>query len=351
MEKHPVSTLLKAWFELYGRDLPWRRTRDPYRIWISEVILQQTRVEQGMAYYERFVERFPTPAALAEAQEDEALKLWEGLGYYSRARNLLRAARMVVERFEGEMPRGYAELLSLPGIGPYTAAAVASFAWDMPHAVVDGNVARVLTRLFAVDCAIDTPGGRRTLDSLAAELLPKTTPGLHNQAIMELGALCCLPRKPHCGECPVAAHCAAWAEGRPEAFPLKTPAAPLRDRFLHYFRITADGETWIRRRPAGDIWAGLYEFPLVETEAAAELRPEDVAFLQGSEGIVVGKTMKGVHLLTHRRLHITICDVQIAGRAPEDFLPTFLRLPTAEVSEYPFPRPLARYMAGDSDSR
>jgi A/G-specific adenine glycosylase len=350
MNEHPVTPLLRAWFEANGRDLPWRRTKDPYRIWISEVVLQQTRVDQGAAYYERFIERFPTVAALAEAEEGAVLKVWEGLGYYSRARNLLRAAVAVAERFGGELPRDYAALRLLPGIGPYTAAAVASFAWDLPHAVVDGNVARVLSRLFALDIPMDTPAGRRALDILAAELLPQEAPGRHNQAIMELGALCCLPRSPHCGECPVAGHCLARAEGNPEAFPLKSPSPPLRDRFLHYFYVVQGANTWIRRRPAGDIWAGLYEFPLVETERAAELLPDDVPFLRGIPCTVVSRTAQQ-RLLTHRRLHITICRLHIPDTVPSSgILPDFLRLPLAELSAYPFPRTLQMFLSKGADT-
>ena len=207
----PVSDILLSWFAREGRDLPWRRTRDPYRIWLSEVILQQTRVAQGLEYYLRFTERFPDIAALATTPEDEVLKLWQGLGYYSRARNLHAAARQVMSRFGGVFPVTYEGVRALPGVGDYTAAAICSIAYEEPCAALDGNVFRVLSRLYDLDTPIDTTSGRRTFAALADSLIDRQRPGLYNQAIMDFGALCCLPAQPRCTECPLRDRCLAFA--------------------------------------------------------------------------------------------------------------------------------------------
>ena len=212
-----IADKLIDWYGVNGRDLPWRRTRDPYRIWLSEVILQQTRIAQGMDYYLRFVARFPDVGALAAADEDEVLKLWQGLGYYSRARNLHAAARQVVERYGGRFPAAYADVRSLKGVGDYTAAAVCSIAYDAPCAVVDGNVYRVLSRLFDLDLAIDTAEGRKAFAALADEQLDRRRPARYNQAIMDFGALQCTPANPSCNDCPLRDECLSLAAGTVEA--------------------------------------------------------------------------------------------------------------------------------------
>ncbi|ETK09432.1 hypothetical protein T231_09640, partial [Tannerella sp. oral taxon BU063 isolate Cell 6/7/9] len=233
-----VSRTLRRWYDTHRRALPWRDTRDPYRIWISEVILQQTRVAQGMDYYHRFLERFPDVRALADASEQDVLRLWQGLGYYSRARNLHAAARDVRDRFAGRFPTDYAAVRSLSGIGDYTAAAIVSFATGAPYAVVDGNVLRVIGRLFAIDTPTDTSAGRHLYNDLARSLLPPDQAGTHNQAIMEFGALQCVPRNPDCSVCPLVARCAAHAAGTPERFPVKQHRTKTVDRYFHYFYVT-----------------------------------------------------------------------------------------------------------------
>ena len=266
----PVSDILLSWFAREGRDLPWRRTRDPYRIWLSEVILQQTRVAQGLEYYLRFTERFPDIAALAAAPEDEVLKLWQGLGYYSRARNLHAAARQVMSRFGGVFPATYGEVRALPGVGDYTAAAVCSIVYDAPCAVLDGNVYRVLARLFDIGIPIDTTAGKRTFAELAQLQLDTSRPGLYNQAIMDFGALQCTPAQPRCGDCPLAGRCLALAAGTVGVRPVKQGRAKVRDRWFNYLHVTCGGQTLLHRRGGGDIWQGLYEFPLIETDKAAD---------------------------------------------------------------------------------
>ena len=250
----PVSDILLSWFAREGRDLPWRRTRDPYRIWLSEVILQQTRVAQGLEYYLRFTERFPDIAALAAAPEDEVLKLWQGLGYYSRARNLHAAARQVMSRFGGVFPATYGEVRALPGVGDYTAAAVCSIVYDAPCAVLDGNVYRVLARLFDIGIPIDTTAGKRTFAELAQLQLDTSRPGLYNQAIMDFGALQCTPAQPRCGDCPLAGRCLALAAGTVGVRPVKQGRAKVRDRWFNYLHVTCGGQTLLHRRGGGDLY-------------------------------------------------------------------------------------------------
>ena len=257
-----ISDILLDWYARHGRDLPWRRTRDPYRIWLSEVILQQTRVAQGMDYYLRFTERFPDVGSLAAAPEDEVLKLWQGLGYYSRARNLHAAARQVAERFGGVFPRSYDEVRSLRGVGDYTAAAVCSAAYDAPCAVLDGNVFRVLARLFDIDLPIDSTAGKRTFAELAQMQLDKRCPGRYNQAVMDFGALQCTPAQPGCADCPLASRCLALAAGTvAERRNAETPAfapdaacrvPPHRDLFPGGFPLRADRHAGRLCRAAAD---------------------------------------------------------------------------------------------------
>ena len=259
---HPFALALEAWYADHRRDLPWRGTRDPYRVWVSEIILQQTRVAQGYDYYRRFMERFPTVRDLAAATEDDVLRAWQGLGYYSRARNLHAAARAVVA--QGGFPRDYAGVRTLRGVGDYTAAAICSMAYGLPHAVVDGNVYRVLSRYFGLATPIDTTAGRRAFADLAAGLLDRRRPGLYNQAVMDFGALQCLPRAPQCGACPLAHGCEALRTGRVDELPVNARRTQVAERFLAYIYICVSGDVLLHRRPAGDIWAGLYEPLLVE---------------------------------------------------------------------------------------
>ncbi len=270
-----LAVLLERWYDENKRALPWRETSDPYRIWVSEIILQQTRVAQGEAYYLRFVERFPDVKALAEASEDEVLKYWQGLGYYSRARNLHAAARQVMEG-GGAFPDTYEGIRALKGVGDYTAAAIASFAYGLPHAVVDGNVYRVLSRYFGVDLPIDTTAGKRYFATLAHEVMDEGRPAHYNQAIMDFGALQCTPRcdEAQCAVCPLADSCAAHAEGRPEGYPCKQRTTRVSERHFTYIYIQAGGQTCLRRRAGGDIWQGLYEPVLLESDAV--LPPEGV---------------------------------------------------------------------------
>lgn len=343
----PVSDILLSWFAREGRDLPWRRTRDPYRIWLSEVILQQTRVAQGLEYYLRFTERFPDIAALAAAPEDEVLKLWQGLGYYSRARNLHAAARQVMSRFGGVFPATYGEVRALPGVGDYTAAAVCSIVYDAPCAVLDGNVYRVLARLFDIGIPIDTTAGKRTFAELAQLQLDTSRPGLYNQAIMDFGALQCTPAQPRCGDCPLAGRCLALAAGTVGVRPVKQGRAKVRDRWFNYLHVTCGGQTLLHRRGGGDIWQGLYEFPLIETDKAADFAElaATAAFREllgnGRWHLRRSVTMPG-HQLSHQLLHQLLHAV--FHRIECDAMPAFPSVETAALGGYALPRLIDRYL-------
>ena len=302
------------WYRENKRELPWRETDDPYKIWISEIILQQTRVAQGYDYYVRFVQRFPDVFALADADEDEVMKHWQGLGYYSRARNLHAAARSVKEA--GAFPTTYEGVRALKGVGDYTAAAICSFAYDLPHAVVDGNVYRVLARWMGIDTPIDSTQGKKLFAQVADELMDKHRPALYNQAIMDFGALQCTPASPDCLSCPLAETCVALAQGRVEALPVKQHKTKVTDRFFNYIYVRTGVHTYIRKRTGNDIWKNLYEPLLVETDK--DLTGNDEALyrkLQGvfekcegefslSEGVFFRPVKLGVrHVLSHRIIH------------------------------------------------
>lgn len=341
-----ISDILLDWYAREGRDLPWRRTRDPYRIWLSEVILQQTRVAQGLAYYERFTTRFPDIASLAAAPEDEVLKLWQGLGYYSRARNLLAAAREVMARFGGVFPRSLEEVRSLRGVGDYTAAAICSAAYDTPCAVVDGNVYRVLSRLFDLDQPIDSTSGRRAFAELARAELDPSTPGRYNQAIMDFGALQCTPASPRCEACPLADCCLALAAGTVAGRPVKQGRTRVRDRWFHYLHITSGDQTLLCRREGRDIWQGLYEFPLIETPAPADLPdlvgdPRLIGLLGDAPWHLLRSTTLPVHQLSHQRLHARVYRIKTPTLTP---MAAAMAVRTPTLGDYAVPRLLERYL-------
>jgi len=239
------------------RDMPWKGESDPYRIWISEIILQQTRVEQGLNYYRRFIRALPSVDQLAKAPESRVFKLWEGLGYYSRCKNLISAARIITRTYGGIFPTDYEQILGLPGIGPYTAAAISSFAFSLPHAVVDGNVYRVLSRFFGIETPVDDAAGKKRFSILAAQLLDKKRPGLYNQAIMDLGAMICKPRQALCSSCPLQARCRAFKLGAVEQLPVKAKRPAKRTRWFYYLVIRHKDQCLVRKRTGKDIWQNL----------------------------------------------------------------------------------------------
>lgn len=337
-----TSHLLLVWYKENMRRLPWRESTDPYIIWISEIILQQTRVAQGMDYFYRFTTRFPDVASLATAEEDEVLKYWQGLGYYSRARNLHAAAKDIMERFGGVFPDQYKDILSLKGVGEYTAAAITSFVWNQPYPVVDGNVFRVLSRLFAIDTPIDTPKGKKLFTELAGTILDPAHAGMHNQAVMELGALQCVPQNPDCGVCPLREHCQAYLSGMVSSFPVKQNKTKTRDRYFHYLYIIYKGKTWLSRRGAKDIWEGLYEFPLIETDCPLDFvkLQETEAFrclFKGAGRLDVSVALSGVkHVLSHQILYATFYRIEIERES--EGLHSYLPVRREEVEKYAVPR-------------
>lgn len=332
---------IEKWYAEHGRELPWRDIADPYRIWISEIILQQTRVVQGYDYYLRFIEAFPTVFRLAAASEDEVMKMWQGLGYYSRARNLHAAAKSVAE--QGRFPETYEGVRALKGVGDYTAAAICSFAYGLPHAVVDGNVYRVLSRVFGVETPIDTTAGKKEFAALARELLDEQRPGLYNQALMDFGALQCVPASPDCGRCPLGGMCRAFAERRVAELPVKSKRTAVKDRYLVYIYMCTPSQVFLHRRAAGDIWQGLHEPYLLEF---AEPATADEIFRQvekcvpmaGAKIEMVAKDVK--HVLTHRRLHVDCYVLSL----PEGIAPPegYFAVPAEERDGYAVPALVSR---------
>jgi len=336
------SKILLKWYKIHKRPLPWRDTQDPYRIWISEIILQQTRVAQGYDYFLRFMERFPDIDTLAAAPEDEVLKYWEGLGYYSRARNLHTAAKSM----NGVFPSTYEGVLALKGVGEYTAAAICSFAYRMPYAVVDGNVYRVLARLFGLHTPTDSTEGKKQIAALAQDLLDKKFPDDHNQAIMDFGATQCVPQSPNCKVCPFVKRCKAYAADEVEVLPIRTAKVQTSKRYFTYIYVRQGGYTWLRRRPAGDIWQGLYELPMLETSqeiTMQELKKTDFwkkHFSRLSPRLLQGPVK---HVLSHRVIYAWCYGVEIPDG--QTVSQGFIKVPENDVKKYAFPRLVQKFLA------
>lgn len=297
MKDSRFTDTLLAWYAQYGRDLPWRHGRDPYAIWLSEIILQQTRIAQGTAYWERFMATFTNVKSLAEASEDDVLRLWEGLGYYSRARNLHAAAQQIVAA--GGFPNTLEEIRTLKGVGDYTAAAIASIAFDIPAAVVDGNVYRVLARYYGIETPVGTTAAKKEFTALAQSLLPEQAPGDFNQAMMDFGALQCTPASPDCRTCPLADSCAALRTGKVAQLPVKRAKTAVKERYLSYIYLRCNGMTAIRQRGTGDIWQGLWEPLVVEHQSAgrSDSWPEWM-----DKSLLMPLKQGFRHQLTHRTL-------------------------------------------------
>ncbi|MBP7869694.1 MAG: A/G-specific adenine glycosylase [Candidatus Hydrogenedentes bacterium] len=335
------KTLL-AWFEAEARDLPWRRTKDPYRVYLSEIMLQQTRVDQGTPYYERFLERFPTLEALAEAEEEAVLKQWEGLGYYTRARNLHRTARIVMEQYGGRFPESADLLQLLPGIGKYTAGAVASIAFGQRAPVVDGNVKRVLARLNALAEPVDLPVTEETLWTLATALLPSRQPGDFNQAMMELGARICTPKNPACDQCPVCRHCEAYAGNLQASLPNKTAKKAVPQYEVVVAAIYREGTYLIGKRPSAGFLGGLWEFPggkLRAGETHQQALERECREELGIEITVGGLVAVARHAYTHFKVTLNVYRCTLVSGTPEARAHTELRWVAPEdFGIYPFPK-------------
>ena len=304
------STSLLKWYNQNKRDLPWRHEKDPYKIWLSEVILQQTQVAQGLSYYLRFIKSFPTVKSLAAASEDKVLKLWQGLGYYSRARNLHEASKQIVSKYNGKFPKKYEDIRMLKGVGDYTASAISSFAFDQKYAVVDGNVYRLLSRLFGILLPIDSSLGKKEFQILANTLLNEKQPGLHNQAIMEFGSQHCKASKPDCERCIFQAKCFAYQNNQVDSLPVKSKKTKVKIRHFNYFVAFDPKKNLLtNKRTGNDIWKGLYEFPLLETsvESAFEELIKLPTFPIKNKGKtrLLHQSRLYTHLLSHQKLQTT----------------------------------------------
>lgn len=340
------ASKLINWYYLNKRDLPWRNTRDPYKIWLSEIILQQTRVEQGLPYYQKFIETYPTVKKLAGAPIDDVLKLWQGLGYYSRARNLHAAAQQVLNDYNGSFPDNYTSLKKLKGIGDYTAAAIASFAFNEPHAVVDGNVYRVLARVFNISTSIDSTRGKKEFSELANELLFIKDPGIYNQAIMEFGAMYCKPQNPDCRNCIFSSQCLAFAKNNIATLPVKARKTKITARYFYYLVIEYKGSFYLNRRKEKDIWQGLFEFPLIETDTRKSLpqilKAKTFKTILKDEFDIASTSEEYKHILSHQHIHAKFIHIKV--KAVDEYLKTFEKVKTGNLKNYAIQRLLENYL-------
>ena len=335
-----IGKKIIAWYEVNKRNLPWRDIVNPYLIWVSEIILQQTRVVQGLDYYRRFVEAYPDVFTLASAPVDDVLKIWQGLGYYSRARNMHTAAKQVVDVYRGKFPETYEGLITVKGIGDYTASAIASFAFGQAVPVIDGNVNRVIARLHGVQQPINKPSGQKKIRAYAEKIMVRDQPGTYNQAIMEFGALQCVPQNPDCNGCIFNRICVAFQSGLVKILPAKEKTAKIATRYLHYLYVCFDNRMYIRQRPVGDIWTGLYEFPMIET--ASETEPDEIvhnpgwqAYFNGQTPHVAGISSVVTHRLTHRILKIRFYKIIVNQPVCGENL---IEIPASDIQRYAVPK-------------
>jgi A/G-specific adenine glycosylase len=349
LEKPDFTVNLLHWHEhVNDRQMPWKGEPDPYRIWLSEIILQQTRVEQGLAYYERFISTFPTVTDLANAPEQEVFKLWEGLGYYSRCRNLIATAKTIVADFNGKFPASYKELLSLKGVGSYTASAIASFAFNLPHAVVDGNVFRVLSRYFGINTPIDSLPGRKIYEALANALLPQDKPALFNQAIMDFGATVCKPRQPLCDACAQRNDCQALQHGWTDFLPVKEKKLTKKVRFFNYFIVRTADKWFIYLRTKKDIWQDLHEFLLVETDEPTQLNEQTARLLVRDHllsdrfevGLISGEFRQ---VLTHQVISTRFVVINTENAVLKD--EGYMAISPADLGRYAFPKIITTFLS------
>ncbi len=344
MENEPLeicfAKILLNWYEQNKRELPWRNTTDAYTIWISEIILQQTRVEQGLDYFLRFVKRFPDVKTLAKTDEIEVLKYWQGLGYYSRARNLHFAAKQIMNDFGGKFPEEYKNIRSLKGIGDYTAAAICSFAHNKPYAAIDGNAYRVLSRFFGICTPIDTPKAKKEFTELANFVLDKKHPGKFNQAMMDFGATFCTPASPNCNECPFAEKCFAYTNNKVDSLPQKSKKINSKNRYFNYFYIRNNGKTYLHKRTSNDIWKNLYEFPLIETKSEASLNEilgKDFLKEIDFSKCRITESFTKKHVLTHQNIFAKFYIIDFFEHESK-ILSNFIELNESEIGDYPISR-------------
>jgi len=305
---------LSDWYRGHKRNLPWRDTKDPYPVWLSEIILQQTRVEQGLPYWTRFMEAYPTVSDLAGASEESVLRLWQGLGYYSRARNLHATAKLIHENFHGQFPNSYEEILKLKGVGPYTAAAIASICFGEPTPVVDGNVFRFASRYFGIEVDIASSGARKKFEEVLLEHIPHSDPGNFNQAMMEFGARVCTPTSPQCDHCPFRVGCFAFQLKRQKDLPVKTKKIKTRERHFHYLVLKKNGKYLMKLRNTKDVWQGLYDFVLLEGKSDEEEVLSKAQLILGNSSFTVERISEEVkHILSHQKILARFYELDISG--------------------------------------
>ncbi len=348
-----IGQKLITWYEVNKRNLPWRDTVNPYLIWVSEVILQQTRVNQGMSYYYRFTDTYPNIFALAEANIDDVLKIWQGLGYYSRARNMHAAANQILTMFHGEFPATYDKLITIKGIGDYTASAIASFAFGQAVPVIDGNVNRVIARLHGIQQPINKPEGQKLIRAQAEKMMVRESPGIYNQAIMEFGALQCVPHQPDCNRCVLNATCVAYRNDLVHVLPAKEKSLKITTRYFHYLVITHLDKTFIQRRTDGDIWNGLYEFPMIETEKEVKLdelvrSTTWTTYFEGQIPQIRSISPEVTHRLTHRILKVRFYEIFIDKPL---FQQGLMEIPYANIHQYAVPKVIDNYIAKSEEGR
>ena len=347
MDSRYFSLKIAEWYQLHKRTLPWRETKNPYHIWLSEIILQQTRVIQGLPYYKKFIDTFPTVFDLAKAPQQKVLRLWQGLGYYTRARNLHKCAQVIVTKDYGKFPESFEELKMLPGIGDYTAAAIASIAFGKKVAVVDGNVSRVLARVYGIDVPINSPEGKKVFFELANKIIPAENPDVHNQAIMEFGALHCTPQNPNCATCIFATKCFANKNSLQKVLPVKQRISKIRKRYFYYFAIQKGKSFLLKKREEKDIWHGLFDFYLVE-----KTRPTDIEKIITENDLlrkVKGKKVVKVtgvykHVLTHQVIYSRFMQIS-TGVTPVVNGSGLKLYPLKKVAELPKPVLISRFLA------
>lgn len=337
------SKKLLEWYDPASRNLPWKKTNDAYKIWLSEIILQQTRVEQGTPYYLAFVQQYPTVKKLANAPLDDVLKLWEGLGYYSRARNLHAAAKQIVLAHKGKFPATHSEILQLKGIGNYTAAAIASFAYNLPHAVVDGNVYRVLSRIFDIEIPVDSTKGKVVFQQFADDLLDKKNPSVYNQAIMDFGALICKPQQPLCMQCPFSSECKALALNKIALLPVKSKKLIKTERHFHYFVLFDSVHIYINQRAENDIWKGLFEFPMDEkADDKWSIADSNLLNSINYQKSKINKPVIYRQTLSHQ--YINGYFYEIKTRTLPKLNNSYLKIKKSDILNYAFPKIIRSYL-------
>lgn len=348
------SEKIISWYQVNKRDLPWRKTNDPYKIWLSEIILQQTRIDQGLGYYIRFCSNYSDVNSLASASEEQVLKLWQGLGYYSRARNMHKTARMIVDKYQGQFPDKHSDIIKLKGIGEYTAAAIVSFAYNQVYPVVDGNVMRLLSRIYGIKTPINSTEGKKEINSLAWKLIDKKQAGEFNQAIMEFGALQCKPQNPDCKICIFRAGCIAYKKGMVSDIPSKINKTKIRNRYFHYFLLTFEEEIYLNKRTTNDIWQNMYDFPHIESDHFLSKKLINKKFsnkfkIPEGQVLFLNNSDSYKHILTHQRIFARFYEVKIPDQDQFRKIGSIsgqqlICVQKAMINQFPLPRLIDKYL-------